>query len=107
VTGVVQAVSAVPRPGSVVYKDHIFAIHLADLQGVGGPVADTQTLVYMWSMRDSRLTSSARCRPGDKLTLRLRPWSEVKAKYDAVNRSELDDEELNLQEPNWAEAVDK
>jgi hypothetical protein len=35
--------------------------------------------------------------------LRLRPWADVSAKYEAINRSELDDEAVLLAEPNWGE----
>ena len=37
------------------------------------------------------------------LSFDLRPWAEVAAKYDAINRSELDDDTLLLAEPCWGE----
>jgi len=41
--------------------------------------------------------------PGDAVKLCLRPWAEMAATYDAINRSELDDENLLLAEPAWGE----
>lgn len=103
VSGVVQGLSSVPRPGSVPYKDHILSVHLTGLKGLDGAVNGTETVVYTWSMRDNRLLPSARCRAGDPLTLVLKSWSDVAEQYGSFNRSELEDEELQLQPPAWAE----
>ncbi len=46
---------------------------------------------------------SAELRPGDRVTLKLRAWSDVAARYEAINRSELDDPELQLEEPVWGQ----
>jgi hypothetical protein len=34
---------------------------------------------------------------------RLRPWAEVAGQYEAINRSELDDDDAMLADPAWAE----
>jgi hypothetical protein len=39
------------------------------------------------------------------VTVRLRPWREVADEYDRLNRSELEDETLQLEEPCWGEMV--
>src|ERR1043166_6751383 len=77
-SGTVEAISTVPRPGSVPYKDHILALHLTDLtiEGREGN-AGLEAIVYAESMRDNVLTSAARLRAGDRVTLRLRAWSDV------------------------------
>lgn len=104
--GTVEAISTVPRPGSVPYKDHILAIHLADLT-IEGREENTslEAVVYAESMRDNVLTSAARLRPGDRVTLRLRPWSDVSDRYEKINRSEIDDPAVQLEEPCWGEIV--
>jgi hypothetical protein len=107
VCGIVSSISVAPRPGSVPYKDHILSIHLTDLQGVKSPVTGNQAIVNMWSMCDNKLTRAAKYRPGDKLTLRLKPWADVAPEYDGINQSFLDNEELQLQEPNWGEEITK
>jgi hypothetical protein len=57
ITGTVDAISTVPRPGSAPYADHIIMLHLVDVSGPpqhgGEPV---QCLVYLWSMRNYTLT---------------------------------------------------
>jgi hypothetical protein len=103
VRGTVESVSAAPRPGSVPYRDHILAIHLVDIEGVNKPVGAKQAIVYMWDMRDNKLTKAAHYRPGDRLTLRLTAWADVASKYEAVNRSELESGDIQLQEPNWGQ----
>jgi alginate O-acetyltransferase complex protein AlgJ len=104
IRGIVRAASPPPRPGSVPYKDHIIMLHLAELESDEDPAATGQkTVVFVWSMRNNVLTPAARHRPGDTVRLRVCRWADVTAKYGAINRSELDDEELALAEPLWAE----
>jgi SGNH hydrolase-like domain, acetyltransferase AlgX len=117
VSGTVESISPVPRPGTVPYKDHIEALHLIDIVAAdsrGEGAADTfrdaashaQAVVYLWSMRDNEWTSAARLRPGERVNLRLRPWSDVSAQYEKFNRTELDDPALQLEEPVWGEEVE-
>src|SRR5213080_2494368 len=93
VSGTVETISPVPRPGTVPHKDHIEASH-------------AQAVVYLWSMRDNVWTSAARLRPGDRIKLRLRPWPDVSGQYEKFNRTELDDPALQLEEPVWGEDVE-
>ena len=106
VSGTVQAVSPVPLAGSVPYKDHIFTVHLVDVTGPSNAENESlQALVYLWSMRDNQWTPAARLRPGDRITARLRAWADVAAKYEKINRSEIDDPALQLEEPVWGEMM--
>jgi alginate O-acetyltransferase complex protein AlgJ len=105
VRGKIEAVSAVPRPGTVAYKDHVMAIHLTDLETDGRPLTETDAMVYMRSMADNVWTKAARYRPGESVALRLKVWSDVADRYEGINRSELDDAVLQLVEPCWGEAV--
>ncbi|MEQ1858408.1 MAG: hypothetical protein ABMA13_00570 [Chthoniobacteraceae bacterium] len=100
VTGTVAAISAVPRPGTVPYPEHILTAHVVDMEG------DAQALVCMWSMKAQKWTPAARLRPGDRVKLRLRAWSEVSAQYEKINRSDIDDAALQLEEPAWGELVE-
>jgi alginate O-acetyltransferase complex protein AlgJ len=105
-SGTVEAISNVPRPGSVPYADHILALHLTDLTPEGSDRSDgLEALVYAESMRDNVLTPAARFRPGDRVTLRLHPWDDVADKYEKINRSEIDDAAVQLEEPCWGETV--
>jgi alginate O-acetyltransferase complex protein AlgJ len=102
VRAVVSAASPAPRPGSVPYKDHIVMVHLAEIESTDDPAADgKEAVVFVWSMRDNVATAASRYRPGDAVRLRLRPWADVAEKYEAINRSELEDDELLLAEPAW------
>ena len=102
--GVVRAVSPAPKPGSVPYKDHIVMVHLAELTSTDDPAAaGREAVVFVWSMRDNLQTPAAGWRPGDTVALQLRPWDDLAGKYEAINRSELEDEELILAQPAWGE----
>jgi alginate O-acetyltransferase complex protein AlgJ len=103
VTGRIAAISAVPRPGAVPYRDHILSVHLVDLEGA--PVPGGQAVVYTWSMRGFELTDAARWQIADRVRLRLRAWRDVAHEYDGVNRSELSDARVMLEEPCWGEPV--
>ncbi|MFN2621496.1 MAG: hypothetical protein ABR611_01510 [Chthoniobacterales bacterium] len=103
-SGTVEAISTVPRPGSVPYKDHILALHMTDLRIEGREEnPGSEAFVYAESMRDNVLMPIARLRPGDHVTLRLRPWSDVSDQYEKINRSEIDDPAVQLEEPCWGE----
>jgi alginate O-acetyltransferase complex protein AlgJ len=105
-TGTVEAISTVPRPGTVPYPDHILALHLTDLAVEGRPATEAlESLVYLESMRDNVLTPAARLYPGDRVKLRLRAWTEVSDRYEKINRSEIDDSAVQLEEPCWGEPV--
>lgn len=102
--GTIAAIASPPRPGTVPYSDHVIAAHVVDLQLNGATTAEPlQALVYLSSMHDNVWTTAARLRQGDRVMLKLRAWSDVAAQYEAINRSELDAPELQLEEPVWAE----
>jgi hypothetical protein len=105
VRGKIGAISVVPRPGTVAYKDHVMAIHLTDLEAGGEPLAESDAVVYMRSMIDNVWTAAAQYRSGETVELRLMAWSDVADRYEGINRSELDDETLQLVEPCWGETV--
>jgi len=100
VSGRVQEISAVPRPGTVPYRDHIVSLHLVDLPN------DAEAVIYLQSMIDNVWTAAARLRRGQEITVRLQAWQDVVDRYDTINRSELDRLELQLEEPNWGQLQD-
>ncbi len=101
ITGTLESLSSAPRPGTVPYQDHIIALHLVDITGAAQK--DLQAVVYVWSMRGNSWTPAARLRPGDRISLRVQAWSDVSARYEKFNRTELDDSSLQLEEPVWGE----
>ena len=105
-SGVIQSITPAPRPGTVTYKDHIVAAHLVDLTDAAGkPTEGGQAVVHLWSMRDGVWTAAARFRAGQRITVRVRAWADVADKYEGINRSELDDPGLAVEDPCWAEEV--
>ncbi|HEY2124315.1 MAG TPA: hypothetical protein VGG94_02530, partial [Chthoniobacterales bacterium] len=105
-TATVESVSSVPVPGSAPYADHIMAVHLVDVKLAGGGESEVwQCLVYLWSTRGNVPTEAARVRPGDQVTMRLQPWSDVSADLEKINRSEVEDPVVQLEEPCWGELI--
>jgi len=106
VNGTVEAISTVPRPGTVPYADHILALHLTDLALEDGSANEAlESLVYLESMHDNVQTVAARLHPGDRVKLRLRAWADVSDHYDKINRSEIDDPSVQLEEPCWGDLM--
>lgn len=101
VQGVVREVAPTPRPGTVPYRDHVTAVHLAALEYDDAAVVGSQALVYLLSMRDNQWTPAARLQPGDTVTVELRDWSDMAAHKAGLNRTELDRAELQLVSPCW------
>jgi hypothetical protein len=105
VSGVVARVSAVPRPGSVPYKEHIVAVHLVDVVPEGGGAGERfECVVYTWSMREQQPTAAARLRAGDSVSAELTPWDDVSDALEKFQRSELDEPSLLLEAATWAES---
>lgn len=102
VTGTVAAISSVPRPGTVPYAEHILTAHLVDIEGADA----TQALVCTWSMLAQKWTRAASLRPGDRVKLRVRAWSDVSAQYEKFKSSDLSDAALQLEERVWGEMIE-
>jgi len=73
-------------------------LHLADIND-----GTDQALVYAVSMKDNRLTPAARLRSGERITIKVSPWSDHEVTYGNWPRSEINDDNLMLQEPLWGE----
>jgi hypothetical protein len=95
----VKTFGLMPRPGSTPYKDFLTAFHIVE---IGGDPAK-EAVVYLQTMKDQELTSAARLRPGDAVSLHLTSWTDAEPQFGSINRSELEDESLLLEEPNFAE----
>jgi len=100
----VAAVSPTPRPMSVLYKDHLSAVHLVDLEAVGPRALPAEaTVAYMFSMRDQRWTRVPRLRLGERVHLRLAAWDADR--LGRLNRSDLS--AFELEEHSFAELMDE
>ncbi len=103
VRGVVASAAAIPRPGSVPYKEHIVALHLVEVVLEGAPSEKPrECLVYTWSIREQQPTAAARLRPGEAVSMELVPWEDVSDALEKFQRSELDEPALLLEPATWA-----
>jgi len=101
----VESRSMVPRPGTVPYKDQIFSVHLTELKGENIPEG-AQSVVYFSGMRDNKLTVPSTWKVGQSVRVQLKDWNDVASTYDRLNRSELDDINLQLEPPCWGVQVE-
>ena len=95
----VKNFGALPRPGLTRYKDYLTAFHLTSIEGD----SKREVVAYLLTMKDQQLTPAAQLRAGDTVSLLLTSWADAESQYGGINRSELEDEKLMLEEPNFGE----
>ena len=105
VTGIIREIAPIPRPGTVPYADHITALHLVDLSSEREGMSGGEALVYVWGMRHHVLQEAAQFRTGNRITVELRPWADVANQYDGISRTELENEDVQFEEPTWGEVL--
>lgn len=71
-------------------------LHRRGIALVVVPAPGEQIVVYLWGMQNNRWTAPAGWKPGEAVTLNLKPWDEVRAKYGSFTRIELDDPDFAL-----------
>ncbi|HVW03303.1 MAG TPA: hypothetical protein VHB77_23270, partial [Planctomycetaceae bacterium] len=98
--------AAVPKPGTVPYRDAVMAVHVT-MMTAGTETPEKDAVVYLWGMQDNRLTPAARLHPGDLVRLKMIPWSKAESRYGRFARAELEDPDFQLVElPTfWGELV--
>jgi alginate O-acetyltransferase complex protein AlgJ len=99
--GVVKAVSRLPEPGSVPYKDALISLHLGDINGD----PKTEALVFLKGMTANEPTEATALNPGDRISLGVVPWESVENKVGSITRIELDGEAAELETVYWSEKV--
>ncbi len=97
VEGVIKAMGPIPKPGQTPYKDYLTAFHLTEISGA----PEAGAIVLVPTMRNHTLTPAAALTPGQRVTLDLESWADVEDKVGGLNRGDLDDIELQIQEPNF------
>ena len=103
VQGKIKAIAKAPRPRSVPYKDAIVAMHLVEVKAMSGKFSPKQTVVFVWGMRDNKLTPAASLKPGRVVKVAVQPWEKVEGKYGGYNRRELESDEAMSLDPYWGE----
>jgi hypothetical protein len=95
----VKDLGTLPRPGLTPYKDYLTAFHLTGIE----EDSKREAIVYLVTMKDQQLTPAAQLRKGDMVSLFLSSWADAESRYGGINRGELEDEKLMLEEPNFGE----
>ena len=100
VTATIKAKTEPPIPRTVPYSECIIALHLENAGTSNLPEA---FVVFLWGMRENRWTAAATLKVGQRVKLRLRPWTAVETEYGSYNRKELENEETWLLDVYWGE----
>lgn len=103
ITGEILQVGRMPKLESMPYREALLSIHLK-VQKVTSRSANakpeltesSEIVVYLWGLKDRRLTPATELRSGQTTQLKLVPWSTVEAKYGRFARIELDDPDAVL-----------
>ncbi|MFM8982238.1 MAG: hypothetical protein ACKOLA_04900, partial [Spartobacteria bacterium] len=99
IQGVIKAVSRLPAPGSVPYKDALISLHLGEINGD----AHAEALVFLKGMTANVPTEAAALQAGAKISLGVVPWESVESRYGSITRIELEGEAAELDTVYWAE----
>ena len=106
VTARVFAVGAMPVPSDSPYADYLTALQLGELEDTAsGRRISGEALAYMFTMRDRKLLPVPGLAEGQRVKLRLSNYSERADKLDSLNRGDLQDFGVMMEEPNFAEWI--
>ena len=106
VTARVFAVGAMPVPGDSPYADYLTALQLGELEDTAsGRRISGEALAYIFTMRDRKLLPVPGLAQGQRVKLRLSNYSERADKLDSLNRGDLQDFGVMMEEPNFAEWI--
>ena len=98
IQGKVRAIGPIPRPADTPYKDYLTAFQIGEISNETA----TEAIVYLPTMQDHQLTPAAKLQAGDEVALILTSWVDAEQQYGGINRGELEDENLLLEQPNFA-----
>ena len=102
----VLALGALPVPGDSPYADYLTALHLGELEDTAsGRKISGEALAYIFTMRDRKLLPVPGLAEGQRVKLRLSNYSERADKLDSLNRGDLQDFGVMMEEPNFAEWI--
>ncbi|MFM8886940.1 MAG: alginate O-acetyltransferase AlgX-related protein [Chthoniobacterales bacterium] len=106
-TARVLGVGAMPVPGDSPYADYLTALHLGELEDAGsGRGVSGEALAYIFTMRDRKLLPMPGLAQGQRAKLRLSNYAERADKLESLNRGDLADFGVMMEEPNFAEWID-
>lgn len=97
IEGIIAQAGHLPDPASLPYREALLPLHLKSVNLISkSPMVPSEVVVYVWGMRDRRLTPQGAWKPGQTVRLKLTPWVQVEKQYGRFARAELDDPDLTL-----------
>lgn len=96
VTGRIQQIGHLPDPARLPYREALLPIHLNTVSGVSQGTVPDEIVVYVWGLRDRKLTPMASWKAGQTVRVKLIPWTQAERQYGQFARAELDDPDFRL-----------
>lgn len=96
IDGLIVQAGHLPDPASLPYREALIPLHLREVQSIGGGQAPAEIVVYVWGLQDRRLTAMAGWKAGQRVQLKLVPWSSAEREFGRFARAELDDPDFRL-----------
>lgn len=102
----ILSLGPLPVPGRSPYADYLTAVLLGDMKEVAsGRSIPGEALAYLFTMRDRKAVVEPGLAQGRRVKLRLSNYAERADKLDPLNRGDLDDFGVMMEEPNFAEWI--
>lgn len=89
VAGTIREIAQLPKRRSPLYRDALIAVRVGDLTVDGTPLPGREVLTYAWGLRETVPTKLSTLQKGDRVTLKVQPWSAVARRFDSIPKSEL------------------
>lgn len=105
ITATVSKVSSPPLQGAV-YRDFMMHLHLSDVAGPSGTHAlPNECLLGLLGMHNRIIQPVAAIPPGTRIVATVRPWSDVAARMDGINASQLADDRFLTMPRFWGDSI--
>jgi len=106
VTARVLSLGALPVAGESPYADYLTALHLGELEDVvSGQKIPGQALAYLFTMRDRQVLPVPGLAAGRCVKLRLSNYAEKADTLESLNRGDLENLGVMMEQPNFAEWI--
>ena len=96
VEAVIAQAGRLPNPATLPYREALIPLHLQHVQTTGTASIPNEIVVYVWGLRDRKLTPQAGLQTGQRVRLELTPWSQAEREFGRLARAELDDPDFRL-----------
>lgn len=96
IEGVIAQAGQLPNPATLPYREALIPLYLQSVKTTTAGKIPEEIVVYVWGMQDRQLTPLAAWKSGQRVHLKLVPWSTAEREFGRFARAELDDPDFRL-----------